>query len=108
MEIELEPSYEWRQWRLWVSARYYSRQYVNSTNSLYLNPRWETFGGIDFRWNRHVELSLSAVNFLFSKGAKAGLQEASLATDVTPYRHYLTSGTYIRPFTLELTTRLKL
>lgn len=108
VEIELEPSYEWRQWRLWASARYYSRQNVNITNSLYLNPRWETFGGIDFRWNRHVEFSLTAVNFLFAKGAQAGLQEASLATDVTPYRNYLTSGSYIRPFTLELTTRLKL
>lgn len=108
VEMELEPSYEWQQWRFWMSARYYSRQYVNITNSLYLNPRWETFGGIDFRWNRHVELSASVINFLFSKGAKAGMQEASLATDVTPYRNYLTSGSYIRPFTLELTVKLKL
>ena len=107
VEIELEPSYEWEKWRVWVSARYYSKQYINITNSLYLSPRWETFAGVDFNWNKHVSLSLNVVNFLNQTGASAGIQEASLATDATPYRNYLTSGAYIRPFTVELSTKLK-
>lgn len=108
IELELEPSYEWEKWRLWLSARYYSKQYVNITNSLYFNPRWETFAGVDFTLNNHVAFSLNVVNFLNQKGASAGIQAASLATDASAFRNYLTSGTYIRPFTLEFKTSLKL
>lgn len=106
VEIELEPSYQYDKWRFWVSARYYSKKYINITNSLYLNPRWETFGGVDYAWNDHVSFSVSMVNFLNQTGAAAGMQEASLATDITPYRNYLTSGSYIRPFTVEFSTKL--
>ena len=106
-EIELEPSYETGKWRLWISARYYSRRYINITNTLFLSPRWETFGGVDFKWNEHVSLSLNVVNFLNVTGASAGIREASLATDITPYQNYLTSGSYIRPFTLEFSTLVK-
>ncbi|MCR5464200.1 MAG: 2,6-beta-D-fructofuranosidase, partial [Bacteroidales bacterium] len=87
--------------------RYYSRRYINITNTLFLSPRWETFGGVDFKWNDHVSLSLNVVNFLNVTGASAGIREASLATDITPYQNYLTSGSYIRPFTIEFSTLLK-
>ena len=107
VEIELEPSYKWGKWRLWLSARYYSKQYVNITNSLFFNPRWETFGGIDYNWKENVSFSLNVINFLNQTGASAGIQEASLATDGSTFKNYLTSGTYIRPFTLEFSTSLK-
>ena len=106
VEIELEPSYIIDKWRLWASARYYSRQYINRTNTLYFNPRWETFGGVDFSMNRNVSFGVSVINFLNQKGASAGIQAASLATDATPFKNYLTSGTYIRPFTVEFSTRI--
>lgn len=106
VEIELEPSYTIGKWRLWASARYYSRQYINITNSLYFNPRWETFGGVDFNFSPKVAFSVNVVNFFNQKGASAGIQAASLATDATPFKNYLTSGTYIRPFTLEFATRI--
>lgn len=106
VEIELEPSYQLDKWRFWVSARYYGKKYINITNSLYLKPRWETFGGVDYAWNDHVSFSVNVVNFLNQTGAAAGIQEASLATDVTPYRNYLTSGSYIRPLTVEFSTKL--
>lgn len=108
VELELEPSYEWEKWRVWLSARFYSKQYVNITNSLYFNPRWETFAGVDFTLNKHLAFSLNVVNLLNQKGASAGIQEASLATDASAYSNYLTSGTFIRPFTLEFKTSLKL
>lgn len=107
VEIELEPSYQWEKWRIWVSARYYSKKYINITNSLYLSPRWETFGGVDYEWNDHISFSVNVVNFLSQTGASAGIQEASLATDTTPYKNYLTSGSYIRPFTVEFSTKIK-
>ena len=106
VEIELEPSYTIGKWRVWASARYYSRQYINITNTLYFNPRWETFGGIDYNLSPKVAFSVNVVNFLNQKGASAGIQAASLATDPTPFKNYLTSGTYIRPFTLEFATRI--
>lgn len=107
VEIELEPSYSWSKWRVWLSARYYSKQYINITNTLFLNGRWETFGGVNYDWNKHVSFSVNVVNFLNQTGARAGMQEASLATDVTPFRNYLTSGSYIRPFTVEFSTKLQ-
>lgn len=108
IEIELEPSYSINKWRFWASARYYSRQYINITNTLYFNPRWETFGGVDYNLNDKVSFSVNVINFLNQKGASAGIQAASLATDPTPFKNYLTSGTYIRPFTLEFSTRIRL
>ena len=108
VEIELEPSYQHDKWRLWLSARYYGKSYINITNSLFLNPRWETFGGIDYTMNDHVTFSLNVVNFLDQTGASAGIQEASLATDPAPFYNYLTSGSFIRPFTLEAGVKIKL
>ncbi len=108
VELELEPSYETGPWRLWASARYYGRKYVNLTNSLYFNPHWETFAGVDYSLSPKVRLSANVVNFLNQTGASAGIQEASLATDPTPFNNYLTAGTYLRPFTLEFALRLKL
>ena len=107
IEIELEPSYTFNKWRIWASARYYSRQYINITNTLYFNPRWETFGGVDYNLSDKISFGVNVINFLNQKGASAGIQAASLATDATPFKNYLTSGTYIRPFTLEFSTRIR-
>lgn len=107
VEMELEPSYSPGKWRFWATARYYSRQYVNITNSLYFKARWETFAGIDLALNDKVRFGVNVVNFLNQTGASAGIQAASLAVAPTPFKDYLTSGTYIRPFTLEFSTSLK-
>ena len=107
VEMELEPSYSPGKWRFWVSARFYSRQYVNITNSLYFNARWETFAGIDLALSKKVQFGVNVVNFLNQTGASSGIQAASLATDPTPFKDYLTAGTYLRPFTLEFSTTLR-
>ena len=105
-ELEIEPSYSFDKWRIWLSARYFSKQYINKTNSLYFNGRWETFGGVDYKLNNHVNFALSVVNILNQKGASGSISSADLITDPTPYKNYVMAGTFIRPFTVELTTRL--
>jgi len=107
MELELEPSYSFDKWRIWLSARYFSKQYINRTNSLYFNGRWETFGGVDYTLNKHVSFAASVVNILNQKGANGSISSADLVTDPTPYKNYVMAGTFIRPFTFEFTTRLK-
>ena len=105
-ELEIEPSYTFDKWRIWLSARYFSKQYINKTNSLYFNGRWETFGGVDYKLNDHVSFAGSIVNILNQKGASGSITSADLVTDPTPYKNYVMAGTFIRPFTVELTTRL--
>ena len=105
-ELEIEPSYTFGDWRVWLSARYFSRQYINKTNSLYFNGRWETFGGVDYKLNNHVSFAASVVNILNQKGASGSITSADLVTDPTPYKNYVMAGTFIRPFTFELATRL--
>ena len=107
VEIELEPSYELEKWRLWASFRYYSKQYVNITNSLHFNSRWETFAGVDYALNKNIKLSLNAVNLLNQTGASAGIQSASLSSDASLFTNYPTAGTFIRPFTLEFATQIR-
>ena len=106
-ELEIEPSYAFDKWRIWLSARYFSRQYINKTNSLYFNGRWETFGGVDYTLNNHVSFAASVVNILNQKGANGSIASADLVTDPTPYKNYVMAGTFIRPFTVEFTTRIK-
>ena len=105
-ELEIEPSYRFGDWRVWLSARYFSKQYINKTNSLYFNGRWETFGGVDYKLNRHVSFSASVVNILNQKGASGSIPAADLITDPSLYNNYVMSGTFIRPFTFEFTTKL--
>ncbi len=107
-ELEIEPSYRFSKWRVWLSARYFSKQYINKTNSLYFNGRWETFGGVDFQLNKHIDFAASVVNILNQKGASGTIPAADLITDASLYKNYVMAGTFIRPFTFEFTTKLKL
>ena len=106
MELEIEPSYKFGDWKVWLSARYFSKQYINKTNSLYFNGRWETFGGVEYRLNRYISFEASVVNILNQKGASGSITSADLLTDPTLYRDYVMAGTFIRPFTFEFTTKL--
>ncbi|MCF0159437.1 MAG: hypothetical protein HUJ99_01480, partial [Bacteroidaceae bacterium] len=46
------------------------------------------------------------INILNQKGASGSITSADLVTDPTPYKNYVMSGTFIRPFTVELTTHI--
>lgn len=99
--IELDPSYSFDKFRVWASLRYQSKQYINKTNSLYFNGRWETFAGVDYNLNKYVGLSVNFVNLLNEKGASGSIGAADLVEDVSTYKNYLMAGSYIRPFTAE-------
>lgn len=104
--VELDPSYSFDKFRIWASIRYQSKQYINKTNSLYFNGRWETFGGIDYKVNDMFSLSANFINILNAKGASGSISSADLIEDASSYKNYLMAGTYIRPFTVEFSTRI--
>lgn len=104
--IELDPSYKFNKFRLWASFRYQSKQYINKTNTLYFNGRWETFGGVDYHVNNNLSLSVNVINFFDEKGASGSIGSADLIEDVSAYKNYLMAGSYIRPFTVEFAAHL--
>lgn len=104
--IELDPSYSFNKFRVWASFRYQTKQYINRTNTLYFKGRWETFAGIDYTLNKYVSFGLNFVNLFNQKGASGSIASADLVTDTSKFNHYLMSGTYIRPFTVEFATHI--
>lgn len=106
--VELDPSYMFldNKFRIWASFRYQSKQYINKTNTLYFNGRWESFAGVDYSMNKNVSFSVNFVNLFNQKGCEGSIGAADLLTDVSAYKNYLMAGTYIRPFTVEFSTRL--
>lgn len=106
MELTLDPSYTYRDWRFWLSARYISRQYINKTNSLYFKERIETFGGVDYKLNNHCKFNVNVINLLNQKGASGTISSADLVEDASGYKNYLMAGTFIRPFTVEFGVKI--
>jgi hypothetical protein len=104
--IELDPSYMFSKFRVWASFRYQSKQYINKTNSLYFNGRWETFAGVDYNVNKNLALSVNFVNLLNEKGCSGAIGAADLLEDVSAYKNYVMAGSYIRPFTVEFSAHL--
>lgn len=110
--IEIDPSYQWNKLRLWASARYFSKQYANMTNSLYFKGRWETFAGANYSLSKNVDFNLTVVNLLNQRGAQGSIAGTDLMTDeqakaVIGTEGAILSGTYIRPFTVEFGMKYK-
>lgn len=101
--IEIDPSYQWDKLRIWASARYFSKEYANLTNSLHFKGRWETFAGLNYNFNKNLELGATFVNLLNQRGAQGEISGAELYTDeqAQGMEGAILSGTYIRPFTVE-------
>ena len=101
--IEIDPSYQWDKVRIWASARYFSKEYANLTNSLSFKGRWETFAGANYNVNKNLEITASAVNLLNQRGAQGTISGADLYTadEAKNMDGAILSGTYIRPFTVE-------
>lgn len=106
VEVSVDPSYTYKDWRFWLSARYISKQYINKTNSLFFKERIETFGGVDYSLNNKCKLSVNIINLLNQKGASGLISSADLVEDASGYKNYLMSGTFIRPFTIELGVKI--
>lgn len=101
--IEIDPSYQWNNLRIWASARYFSKEYTNLTNSLTFKGRWETFAGLNYKLGKNLEFSATVVNLLNQRGAKGSISGADLYTEeeAANMEGRILSGTYIRPFTVE-------
>jgi hypothetical protein len=105
---EIDPSYNiTKDLRLWSSFRYFGKQTANLSNALNFNGRWETFGGLNWNVNEHLNLGLNVVNFLNQKGAKGSISGAELITDASKYKNFLMAGSYIRPLTIEFSAGIK-
>lgn len=108
--IELDPSYQLNdKLRFWLSFRYFGKTYANLTNALFFNGRWETFGGINWSVNNHLDLGCTVINFLNQKGASGTINGAELLSkeESDKYKNYYMSGSYLRPFTVEFSATLK-
>lgn len=102
--LEIDPSYTWRDLRIWASARYFSKQYLNKPNTLPLESHWETFAGASYKLNKYLNFNITAVNLLNQRGASGAIPGGDLiTTDKAAESKYNTimTGKYIRPFTLE-------
>lgn len=104
--FEIDPSYSYKKWRVWLSARYFGKTYANKLNTIYFKGRWETFGGVAYTVNKHLKLDVNVVNILNQKGARGSINAADLIEDPSAFRNYLMSGSYIRPFTVEFSVNL--
>lgn len=110
--IEIDPSYTFGQnnkFRIWASARYFSKEYANYPNTLIFAGRWETFAGLSFKYDKNVDFSISAVNLLNQSGAQGSISGTNTTTTEQAKELYNQPlcGTYIRPFTIEFKTRVK-
>lgn len=110
--LEIDPSYQFRSLKIWGTARYSSKTYANLSNTIYFAPRWETFTGINYTFNKNLSAGVTVVNPLNSSGASGTIPGADLwskaevdkrledakknGKDGIPF-----AGTYIRPFTVE-------
>lgn len=107
--IEIDPSYQWNNLRVWASARYFSKEYANLTNSLSFKGRWETFAGANYSLGKHLEFNATVVNLLNQRGAQGTISGADLYTNEEAEKMdgRILSGTYIRPFTVEFGMKYK-
>lgn len=105
--VEFDPSYKWKDFRVWASVRYFSRQYASRTNYAYFNGHFETFAGADLTLGRSSKVSVNFINPLFQNGAKGSVDIADTIEDPADLEGYLIGGTYIRPFTVEMSYTYK-
>lgn len=108
--IEFDPSYQLNDnLRFWLSFRYFGKTYANLQEALFFNGHWETFGGINYKVNKHLELGCTVINFLNQTGATGTISGSELITKEEAGRFAGTymSGNYLRPFTLEFNASIK-
>lgn len=102
--LEIDPSYTWNNLRVWASARYFSKQYINKPNTLSLEGRWETFAGASYKLNKFLDFNATVVNLLNQRGASGSMADGDLIAtpeEAKKKEGKLMSGSYIRPFTVE-------
>lgn len=118
MLMEIDPSYTMKlgketQGRIWLSGRYYGKQYANLPNTLYYAAHWETFGGISVKY-KNLEFLANFTNLLNQKGITGTIGGTDLKTQEeidamfeNGNRPIYASSAYIRPFTAEFGFKYK-
>lgn len=105
--LEIDPSYSYKNLNVWISARYYSKQFANKVNNVYFNGHWETFGGVNYTLKQNYSIGLNLTNILCQSGAKGSIDAADTITDTSLLNNYLLAGSYIIPFTATITLTAK-
>lgn len=107
--LEIDPSYTYKNLRVWASARYFSKQYANLSNTLTFEGRWETFAGANYKVNKYLDFNVNVVNLLNQRGASGTISGTDLMTseEAKTREGTVMSGTYIRPFTVEFGMKVK-
>ncbi|WP_085535257.1 TonB-dependent receptor [Massilibacteroides vaginae] len=107
--IEIDPSYTFGKFRIWGSARYFSKEYANYPNTLIFKERWETFAGLNYKYDKNVDFGISVVNLLNQSGAQGSISGTNTtnAEQATALYDKPLVGTYIRPFTIEFKTKIR-
>jgi hypothetical protein len=107
--MEIDPSYAINKFRIWASARYFSKQYACFSDALYFGSRWETFAGLDYNYNKNVAFSVNVVNLLNQTGAQGNIAGANTITKEAASNYYdqPLACTYIRPFQIEFKTTFR-
>lgn len=109
--MEIDPSYSFAinknvNANIWLSARYYSKQYANLPNNLFYAAHWETFGGVSVKY-KNLEFTGSIQNILNQKGLNGVIGGTDLYTqsDVDALfaggNRPIYAASYIRPFSAE-------
>ena len=107
--LEFDPSYEFNDYiKLWMSFRYFGKQYANLSNALYFNGHWEAFAGVNVKVNKMLSLHVNVVNFLNQTGATGTISGAELisVSEAQKYNNHWMAGSYLRPFTVEFGAKL--
>lgn len=102
--LEIDPSYTWKNLRVWASARYFGKRYLNKPNTFELEGRWETFAGASYKLNKCLNFNVTAVNLLNQFGASGSIPGGDLITTAKAAEakyNTVMSGSYMRPFTVE-------
>lgn len=107
--VEIDPSYTFGKFKIWASARYFSKEYANYPNTLIFKDRWETFAGLNYKYDKNVDFGISAVNLLNQHGAQGSISGTNTTTaeQATALYDKPLVGTYIRPFTIEFKTKIR-
>lgn len=110
--MEIDPSYFMLggDLKLWLSLRYFGKQYGNKTNAFWYKGWLESFGGINYKMNRNVDFGFQVVNIFNQTGIKGALIGADQITNEMVSSQFIgrkiIAGS-IRPRTFELTVNYK-
>lgn len=84
-----------------------SKQYASRNNLAWFNGHFETFAGFEAGIGKRSKIALNLVNVLWQNGAKGSVDIVDTVEDPAILQNYLISGTYIRPFSMELSYTVK-